>query len=44
MEARRDKVTAENRLAEAQALQRDAVQAVANARQRLELARKDDAE
>ena len=44
MEARRDKVTAENRLAEAQALQRDAVQAVAHARQRLELARKDDAE
>lgn len=42
MEARRDKVTAENRLAEAQALQRDAIQAVADARQRLELARRHD--
>jgi hypothetical protein len=45
MEARRDKVTAENRLAEALAQQRDAIQAVADARQRLEIARRhDDAE
>jgi hypothetical protein len=42
MEARRDKVTAENRVAEARALQREAVQAVADARQRLETARRND--
>jgi hypothetical protein len=40
MEARRDKVTAENRVAEARAHQRQAVQAVADARQHLETARR----
>jgi hypothetical protein len=39
MEARRDKVTAQQNLAEAQALQLDAVRAVADARRRLDIAR-----
>jgi hypothetical protein len=39
IEARRDKVTAQRHLTEAQALQRAAVNALAEARQRLDAAR-----
>ncbi len=39
IEARRERVTAENRVVEARAQQRDAVRAVADARQKLDLAR-----
>lgn len=40
IEARRDKVAAENRVAEARVQQHEAVQAVADARQRLDMARR----
>ena len=40
MEARRDKVTAQRHLAEASSRQREAVKALANARQRLDVARR----
>jgi hypothetical protein len=40
MEARRDKVTAQRHLAEASSRQREAVKALADARQRLDAARR----